>query len=146
MLKKTIKFTDYDGVERTEDYWFNLNKVELMKLEMDKKGGLAEMLKRAIASGDNKTIADTLEDIIKMSYGERDLADKRRFIKSPELTNAFMQTEAYSELYMELLLDDRKAAEFINGLIPKDLAQKVAEYVKANPNSDVANLIGNTNE
>lgn len=120
MLKKTITYTDYDGNERTEDFYFNLTKAELMEMELSTEGGLEKKLNKIIASKDSTKIIETFKDIIVRSYGEKS-DDGKRFVKNKEIADGFTQTEAYSELFMELASDADKAAEFINGIIPKDI-------------------------
>jgi len=117
MLKKTMTFKDYDGLDRTEDFYFNLSQAEVLEMEMGITGGLAEMIKKIISTSDVPKIVAVFKDLIVKSYGERD-PNGKRFIKSPELTLAFCQTEAYSDLFMELSTQDEKAAEFVNGIIP----------------------------
>ena len=118
MLKKTITYTDYEGVERTEDFYFNLTKAECVEMQWSAEGGMAKRLQKIVATQDTKQIVEIFKDIILRSYGEKS-DDGRRFIKSKELSDAFSQTEAYSELYMELSRDDKAAAAFINGITPK---------------------------
>ena len=120
MLKKTITYTDYNGVERREDFWFNLSKAELMEMELGVTGGLAEYKRRIVSAQDQPSLIKIFKDIILKSYGEKS-ADGKRFVKSKELTEAFMQSEAYSELFMELSSNAEAAAEFVNGIVPKDL-------------------------
>lgn len=121
MLKKTITYTDYEGVERTEDFYFNLTKAECVEMQWSAEGGMAKRLKKIVDTKDTKQIVEIFKDIILRSYGEKS-DDGRRFIKSKELSDAFSQTEAYSELYMELSSDDKAAAEFINAITPKPAA------------------------
>lgn len=116
MLKKTITYTDYDGEERTEDFYFNLNKAELAEMELSTQSGMKRLIERLQQERDNKKIVEIFKDIILRSYGEKSL-DGKRFVKSKELSEAFAQTEAYSELFIELL-DAEKAAAFINGIMP----------------------------
>lgn len=123
MLKKTIKYTDYNGIERTEDFHFNLSKAELMEMEMSTAGGLAEMIQKIVAAQDQPAIIKLFKELILKAYGEKS-ADGKRFVKSDELSAAFSQTEAYSELFMELSTDSDKAAEFVNGIVPTDLAKE----------------------
>ena len=125
MLKKTITYTDYNGVERKEDFYFNLSKAEVMEMELSTTGGLAEMIKRIVAAQDQPAIIKVFKDLILKAYGEKS-PDGKRFIKSPELSDAFAQTEAYSILFMELATDDEAAAKFINGIVPADMAQQIA--------------------
>lgn len=126
MLKLTKTFTDYDGNSRTEDFYFNLSKAELMKMEMGESGGLEKLLRKIIAEQDNVQIMKYFDEIISKAYGEKS-ADGRRFIKSPELTEAFKQTEAYSEIFMDLITDAGKAADFVNQVLPdvSDLPSQV---------------------
>lgn len=129
MYKKTITYTDYDGNERKEDFFFNLNKVELMEMEVGTTGGMQKLLERVVQTQDTKGLVDIFKDIILRSYGERS-ADGKRFIKigsdGHRLANDFAQTEAYSELFMELATDEAAATNFINGIIPQALAAEVA--------------------
>lgn len=118
MLKQAITYTDYDGVERTEEFYFNLSKAEVAELEMSLPGGMTGLLKQIATTQDRKRLIDLFKDMILRSYGEKSM-DGRRFIKSKELSEAFSQTEAYSELFMMLATDSDKAAEFINGIMPQ---------------------------
>jgi hypothetical protein len=118
MLKKTITYTDYDGVERTEDFYFNLNKAEILELELRQEGGIEKLVNKIVAERNNQMIVDLFKDIVLTAYGEKSL-DGKRFIKSKELSLAFSQTEAYVEIFMELALDAQKAAEFVNAIVPQ---------------------------
>lgn len=118
MLKQTITYEDYDGNTRTEDFYFNLTKAEVMEMEMSTDGGLEKMINKIIQTNDSKRIIETFKDIILRAYGEKS-PDGRRFIKNQELRDAFSQTEAYSQLFMDLATNADKAAEFINGIVPK---------------------------
>lgn len=119
MLKKSITYYDYNGVERTEDFRFNLSKAELMEMEMSTNGGLTEMINKIVAAQDIPAIIKVFKDLILKAYGEKS-PDGKRFIKSKELSTAFAQTEAYSQLFMELATNPEEAAKFINGIIPTD--------------------------
>ena len=123
MLKETITYTDYNGVERTEDHYFNLTKAELMEMEMSTTGGLAEMIQRVVAAQDAPAIIGVFKKLILKSYGEKS-PDGKRFIKSEEISTAFSQTEAYTELFMKLATDADAAARFINGVVPAELAKQ----------------------
>lgn len=123
MLKKTITYTDYNGVERTEDFYFNLSKAEIMEMEMSTTGGLAEMIQKIVATHDAPAIIKIFKDLILKAYGEKS-PDGKRFIKSEEISTAFSQTEAYSILFMELAYDDKEAAKFVNGIIPADVSKE----------------------
>ena len=124
MIKKTITYTDYNGVERTENFYFNLNKAEIMEMEIGTTGGLAEMIQRVVDAKDAPAIIKIFKDLVLKAYGEKS-DDGKRFIKSTELSNAFSQTEAYSIIFMELATDSDAAAKFINGIVPADMAQQL---------------------
>lgn len=118
MYKKTIAFTDYNGVERQEDFYFNLNESEVTKMDLRIPGGLNAMMQRIIQKMDAQQIIDTFEDLIKQSYGEKS-PDGREFRKSAEAVERFMQTEAYNKLFMELCTDSKAASEFFNNIVPQ---------------------------
>ena len=121
MLKKNIKYVDYDGNDRAEDFYFNLNKAEIVELELGTTGGLTKTLEKIVQEKDNKRIVEYFKAIILKAYGEKS-ADGRRFIKSQELRDSFEQTEAYSALFMELSSNAKAAADFISGIVPKEAA------------------------
>ena len=118
MLKQMITYTDYDGVERTEEFLFNLSKAEVAEMEMTADGGIEKKLKDLVLSKNAEEIVATFKDIILKSYGVKS-ADGRRFIKTQELRDEFVQTEAYSELFIKLATDAEAAAAFINGIVPQ---------------------------
>ena len=130
MLKKTVKYEDYNGIEREEDLYFNLTKAELMEMEMSTTGGLAEMIQNIVKAQDAPAIIKIFKDLVLKAYGEKS-ADGKRFRKVDDngtpLSVAFSETEAYSQLFMELATDADKAAEFINGIVPKDAAEAAAK-------------------
>ena len=131
MLKKIITYTDYNGVERTEPFYFNLSKAELMEMELGVTGGMTEMLDKIIAAKDAPSLMKTFKEMIMKSYGIKS-DDGKRLIKSEELSIAFTQTEAYSVLFMELITDDKAAADFVNGIIPKETQAEVAAQTAQN--------------
>lgn len=125
MLKKTIEFTDYNGETRKEDFYFNLSKAELMEMELGTSGGFAEMLQRLVDTQDVPEIMKVFKQVVMKAYGVKS-PDGKRFIKSEEQSKEFTETEAYSELFMELLTDPDAAAAFINGIIPAEAAKQLA--------------------
>ena len=118
MLKKTITYTDYDGLERTEEFRFNLTKAELVDMELTTAGTFSETMKRIIAEKDIIRIAKLFKELLLKSYGVKS-DDGKRFIKSQEPSEAFSQTEAYSDLYIELLSNPEEAAKFFAEVAPK---------------------------
>ena len=118
MIKETITYVDYDDVERTEDFYFNLTKVELTEMEVGFEGGMAKKLEKIIQCLDRQQMVEMFKDLILRSYGEKS-PDGKRFIKSKELSDAFSQTEAFVELYLKITDSTEAAVEFVNGIIPK---------------------------
>lgn len=128
MLQKSIKYVDYNGVEREETFLFNLTKAELMEMELGTTGGLTGMIQKIIQTKDQPSIIKIFKELILKAYGEKS-ADGKRFIKTDEhgnpLSRAFSETEAYSNLFMELSTDDKAAAAFVNGIIPEGLSKEL---------------------
>ena len=120
MLKKTITYTDFNGLERTEDFYFNLSKAEVMEMEMSVTGGFTNMITKIVQTQDTPELIKVFKELILKAYGEKSL-DGKRFIKTEELTVSFSQTEAYSVLFMELASDDIAASNFVNGILPVDI-------------------------
>lgn len=123
MLTKTITYKDYNGEERTEDFLFNLTRAEIMEMELSKAGGLSETIQRITKTKDIPAIMDIFKEMILKAYGEKS-PDGKRFIKSRELSEAFSQTEAYSNLFIELATDPTAASAFVNGIMPVDANQR----------------------
>lgn len=129
MLKETRTYTDYDGVERTENFYFALSKAELAEMELSTDGGMQAMIEKIINSKDNKKIVEIFKEILLKSYGEKS-DDGKRFVKSPELSKAFSETPVYSDMFMELATDEEKASAFIDGILPSDMQAQLAEVRK----------------
>lgn len=125
MLKKSITYTDYNGTERTETFYFNISKAELMEMELGTTGGYAEMLQRIVDTQDAPSLIKIFKDLIFKAYGVKS-SDGKRFIKSKELSEEFAQTEAYTVLFMELATNAEAGAEFVNGILPQDLVAQAA--------------------
>lgn len=123
MLKKTITYTDYNGTQRTEDFYFNLKKSEIMEMQLGITGGFAEMIERIMQAQDVPQIANVFKELILKSYGEK-TPDGKGFIKKRNgelLAEAFEQTEAFSELFMELATNTEAASAFVNGIVPAEM-------------------------
>lgn len=133
MYCKKIEFEDYDGNKRVEDHYFHLNRAEIIKwLTTNGEYTLDKLVMRLSSEKNGKKIMEIFESLIKLSYGRKSL-DGRKFEKSEEIWNDFYQTEAYSELFTELVTDANKAADFVNRIIPKSLADDVQKIIKENP-------------
>lgn len=123
MIMETRTYKDYNGVTRTENFFFNLSKAELAEMELSTEGGYAEMIERIVSAQDRPALVKIFKELLLKSYGEKS-PDGKRFIKSEELSLAFSQTEAFSDMFMELATNSEKAAEFINGVIPEGFSKK----------------------
>lgn len=144
MLKKTITYTDYNEMERTEDFYFNLTEAELNELQLATPGGYAGYLQKMVAAQDTPTLIGVIKDLILRSYGEKSL-DGRMFVKIDEsgkpVSRMFAQTEAFSKLYMELGSDSDAATKFVLGIMPKKLQEKAAELNIMDPAALANNAI-----
>lgn len=130
MLKKTMTYVDYNGSERTEDFYFNLTKAEILEMELTTEGGLAESIQRIVNAKETPAIVKVFKDLILKAYGQKS-ADGKRFIKSEELRNEFAQTEAYSNLFMALATDAKEAADFVNAIVPANMDNTAATVPEA---------------
>jgi len=126
MLKRTIKYEDFDGNPVEEEFYFNLSKSELIELEVQYQKGLSETLQDIIKANDTKSLVAEFKKLVLLSYGQKSL-DGKRFIKSDELRDEFSQSLAYDSLFMELATDDKAAADFIQGIVPRDLSDAIAK-------------------
>ena len=140
MIKKTVTYVDYNGVERTEDFHFNLTSAEVMEQELTTPGGFSALLQKIIDANDIPSIVEVVKKILLMSYGVKS-DDGRRFVKSAELSEAFKQTEAYTMIFMEIATNTEKGVEFIQGIFPKDLVSKVMAASKAEPAGQAAGSV-----
>lgn len=120
MYTKTITYNDYNGVERTEKFYFNMTKPEVLEMEYGDTGSFTESIKKMIETDNAGRVLKVLKNLILKAYGEKSL-DGKRFVKSEDLSKAFSETEAFADLYMELVKDSKKCAEFIDGIMPDDL-------------------------
>jgi hypothetical protein len=134
MFKRDVTYEDFDGEEVTETFYFNLSKRELIELEVEYKEGLQDALQRIIKANDNKTLIFEFQKIVLLAYGIKS-DDGRRFIKTPTVKEEFSQTAAYDSLFMELATNAEAASAFINGIIPKDIAQAAEKSEPATNNS-----------
>lgn len=126
MLKKTIKYTNYNGEEKEKDFFFNLKKSELVDLNFSTPKGFIDYINEITEANDSVKLWKAFRDIVVMAYGEKS-EDGERFIKSEEISRKFEETEAFSELIMELINGENAASSFINGIMPKDLAEEVKD-------------------
>jgi hypothetical protein len=134
MLKKTITYDDLDGNPVTEDFYFNLSKAEIAEMEISQHGGFAKYVEELIEAQDGARIIAIFKDIISKSIGRRS-EDNRRFLKSEEIAQDFLQSDAYSVLFMELVTGEDSAAEFMKAIIPQDMVKKLMSAPTKNSDS-----------
>ena len=125
MVVEKIKYTDFNGLEREEEFMFNLTEAEITEMELTTDGGLSDSIKKIIAAQDTPQIIKVFKMLLLKSYGEKS-ADGRRFVKSDKLSEEFAQTNAYSQLFMKLATNDKAAVAFINGIMPDSMQEKAA--------------------
>lgn len=129
MFKKTITYIDYNEEERTEDFYFNINEAELAEMELTEEGGMSNLVQKIINTKDMPSLIKIFKKLILAAYGEKS-ADGKYFMKSKEISERFTCSPAYSKLFMELATNDKLAADFVNNILPKDLADRVQEAQK----------------
>ena len=122
MYTRTITYTDWNGMERTEEFRFNLTKAELMEMQYEQEGGMREYLQKIIDSKNQKEIMHMFKDLVLKAYGEKS-DDGKHFIKNEAVREKFASTPVYSDLFMELSTDADAAAAFVNGIMPADIGK-----------------------
>ena len=130
MLKRTIKYEDFDGNEQEELFYFNISKPELIALEVDHPKGFGAWMEEVMKAKDNKTLMEQFKRIVLLAYGEKS-EDGRNFVKNDELKAKFESSAAYISLFTELAMDDNAAAEFLLGVLPKDMTEESRKQMEA---------------
>lgn len=127
MIKKPISYTDYNGTTRNEDFYFHISQAEMAEMEMSKTGGMTELIKRIVSTQDMPELMKLFKEFILKAYGVKSL-DGKMFVKIDKdghrLADDFVQTEAYNQLFMELIKDPTKAANFFNEIIESGKPQQ----------------------
>ena len=126
MFKKTLTYTDYEGKQIKEDFYFNLSKAEILEMQLEVDGGFDAKLQRIVDAKDLPSIIKIFKDFILRSYGVKS-DDGKRFIKSDKLREEFSQSIAYSEIFMEFATNAESGSVFINSIIPQDLLKEIEE-------------------
>ena len=130
MLKKTVTYTDYNGVERTEAFYFHYNEAEILDMEMSTEGGFAERIQKIIDAKDQISLMQVIKKFVIDAYVVKS-EDGKRFIKNDAVRTEFLESPAYSQIWMELVMDDEIAADFINNVIPSGIKEKLEGLIKA---------------
>ena len=131
MIKKTVTYTDYNGVERTESFYFHFSEAEILDMEMSTEGGFAERVQRIVDAKQQTELLKVIKQFVYDAYGVKS-EDGKRFMKNEEVKAAFIESPAYSEIFMEMLANDKIAAEFVNGVVPENMKDKLAELAAKN--------------
>ena len=138
MYKKTITYKDYDGKERTEEHYFNLDEGELMEMYMSVPGGYPAMLQRVVNEQSEPELFKIFKEIVVKSYGEK-TGDGKYFLKEDDdgrpLVRKFLQSKAYSALMMEFMTKTQSFTDFANQIIPADMAKKYGPGAETSPNA-----------
>lgn len=133
MFTKTITYTDFNGLERKENFYFHFSEDEIVEMELANEGGFSDFLKRIIDAKDQSMLIKEFKKFVLKAYGEKS-ADGRRFVKSDEISKAFSETPAYTKLYMELAFNSESASKFVNALIPPEVIKGIMKHVEAAKN------------
>lgn len=131
MLKKTVTYIDFNGVERTENFYFHFSQAELLEMELSATGGFTDRVQKMIDAKDQPAIIKLVKSFVLDAYGEKS-DDGKRFMKTEEIKRGFMENPAFSMIFMELATDADEAAKFVNGVVPADMAKKIPELAGIN--------------
>lgn len=126
MLRKEVKYKDFDGNDRKDVLWFHLNEVEITEMDLETSGGLVKYMESIIDTNDVNQLIAIFKDLLIRSYGERSM-DGKHFYKDDKIRNEFVSSAAYPVLYMEMVSDANKAVEFINGIVPSNIREQMAK-------------------
>lgn len=131
MIKKTVTYKDYNNVERTETHYFHFNEAEILEMEMSVEGGFAERVQRIVDAKEQSALMGVIKNFVLDAYGVKS-EDGKRFIKNAEVRDAFVQSPAYSKIFMELITNDELAAEFVNGVVPESMKDRLKAIANHN--------------
>lgn len=126
MIKKTVTYKDLNGTERTESFYFHYYESEILEMELSVDGGFAERIQKIIDAKDQPTLIRVIKKFVLDAYGVKS-DDGKQFIKNDEERRKFEQCPAYSQIFMELVLNDEIASDFVKGVIPDDMADRIAK-------------------
>ena len=129
MIKKTVTYTDFNGSERTETFYFHYSQAEILEMELSVDGGFGERIQRIIDAKDQPSLIRVIKKFVLDAYGVKS-DDGKRFIKNDEVRAAFEECPAFSIIFMEMVMNDAAAAEFFKGVVPADLAKTVGTAIK----------------
>ena len=126
MIKKTVTYTDYNGEQRTETFYFHYTEAEILDMEMSEEGSFIDRIQRIIDAKDKTALMKLIKKFVIDAYGVKS-EDGKRFMKNDELKTAFLECPAYSDIFMEMVTNDEVAADFVNGVIPSTMKDRVAK-------------------
>jgi hypothetical protein len=129
MIKKTVTYKDLNGNERTESFYFHFYESEILEMELSVDGGFAERIQKIIDAKDQASLIRVIKKFVLDAYGVKS-DDGKRFIKNDEERDKFVQCPAYSQIFMELVMNDKLASDFVNGVVPAEMADRVAAVNK----------------
>ena len=142
MLKKTITYKDYNGKDRTEDHYFNLDEGEIMEMQLSVTGGYSNMIEKVVSAENEPDLFKVFKEFVCKTYGEKS-DDGKYFLKEDEegrpLVRKFLQSKAYSALMMEFMTDTKAFTKFVNSVIPSDMVEKYNAPAQQNPAAPAAN-------
>lgn len=140
MVKLTETYKDYNDVERTEDFYFDLNEAEVIEMQAEEHGQLNALITKMIDEKDSQKLMGLFKKLVLRSYGEKSL-DGRYFEKSEEISRKFTQTKAYPQIFMRLAINAKAASDFVNGILPENMGAKIEELRVGNEGVDAPTLV-----
>jgi len=136
MYKKNITYTDFNGDERTDAFYFNLSDAEILELQVSYGGDMSRIMRNMLEKRDAKGLLGIITNLIQTSYGEKS-SDGKRFMKNQEIRDSFVTTDAYSKLVLELLNDDKEFEKFMTNVIPSDRREQLSEIIRKREQAQV---------
>ena len=131
MIKKTVTYKDYNDTERTESFYFHFTEAEILDMEMSVEGGFAERVQRIVDAKEQSALLKVIKNFVLDAYGVKS-EDGKRFIKTDKVKEEFVQSPAYSMIFMELVTNDALAADFVNGVVPDTMKDRLKAIATKN--------------
>lgn len=133
MFKHSVEYVDFNGSDRKEDLYFHLSLPEVTRLEAEIGMGLEDYIKGLTTNQELNTLLAFLERMLLSSYGQK-TSDGKSFIKSQVIREAFEYSQAYAEIFEQVLSNPDLARKF---------GENVADNGKSKKNQVTPKVVSN---